>query len=106
MPALPETEYNPDEKYQHPQPENATRVLNESIPSIPTPAEAQQQYKENTKVNVQVPTSLIRWLCYSILFVILLLPFAFSWSLTMWEEVSVALILGHFSGQLNKLIDK
>jgi hypothetical protein len=105
MPALPETEYRPDEKYQHPQPEDFTRASTEAIPSTPAPV-PQEQPKENTKVNIQVPTSLVRWLCYSILFVILLLPFAFSWSMTMWEEVSIALILGHFSGQLNKLIDK
>lgn len=106
MPQLPEAEYNPDEKYQHPQPENPTRVLNESIPSIPTPTEQEQQHKQNTKETVQVPTSLIRWLCYTLLFSVILTPFVSGGSLTVLQMFSAGAILGHFAGQLNKLIDK
>lgn len=106
MPQLPETEYNPDEKYQHPEPGTTTRTPFDSIPTIPTPAEQEQQAKENTKESIQVPTSLVRWLCYTLLFAIFLTPFVSDGTLTVLQMFSVAAILGHFAGQLNKLIDK
>lgn len=103
---LPETEYNPDEKYTHPEPGTNSRIPNESIPSIPTPAQQEQQYKENTKTTVQVPTSLIRWFCYTCLFSFMLIPFAWDYTLTVLQMFSLSAILGQFAGQLNKLIDK
>lgn len=106
MPALPETIYNPDEKYQHPEPGTTPGVPVESVPPIPAPAEPEQPAKENTKVNIQVPTSLVRWLCYTLLFAIFLTPFVSDGTLTVLQMFSVAAILGHFAGQLNKLIDK
>lgn len=107
---LPETEYNPDEKYQHPEPGSTTRTLNESIPSIPTPTEQEQQTKKNTKETIQVPTSLIRWACYTVFFAFLLVPIILLIPVSFIHKVFIlnntAAILGHFAGQLNKLIDK
>jgi hypothetical protein len=105
MPALPETEYRPDEKYQHPQPEDLTGISNEGIPPAPAPVQQEQQ-KENTKVNISLPTSLVRWVCYTVFFFVVMLPFVLVGNTHMLIVCSVALILGHFAGQLNKLIDK
>lgn len=103
---LPETEYRPDEKYEHPEPGNIGRVPTENIPPTPAPAVQEQPIKETKKETIQVPTSLVRWFCYTVLFQIVLVPVAMFTPLNPWCTLSIALILGHFSGQLNKLIDK
>jgi len=51
---------------------------------------------------LRIPVSLIRWITYSALFFILIL----ATELTIVQSVCVALILGHFSAQLNAIKDK
>jgi hypothetical protein len=84
--------------------EEAQPVLQERpAPNANTaPATTEQKEKES----VSIPTSLVRWFFYTILFQIVLVPIAVWTPLNPWCTLSIAVILAHFAGQLNKLIDK
>lgn len=60
--------------------------------------------KREPALPVFIPMRIVRWLAYSALICILLIP-------AMWEQkirvtVSISLVLGHFASQLNALINK
>lgn len=71
-----------------------------------TPDPAAQSTEKKKETTIQVPTSIVRWFLYSILFQVLLVPIAVFTPLNPWCTLSIAVILAHFAGQLNKLIDK
>lgn len=53
---------------------------------------------------VFIPMRIVRWIMYSALICLLLIP-------AMWDQkvritISIALVLGHFASQLNALINK
>lgn len=56
---------------------------------------------------INVPMAIVRWLAYSLLFDIILIPVIISRpEVSLWIFQSVSLILGHFASQLNALINK
>jgi hypothetical protein len=71
-----------------------------------TPQPAAQPAEKKKETTIQIPTSLVRWFLYSIFFQALLVPIAVFTPLNPWCTLSIAVILAHFAGQLNKLIDK
>jgi hypothetical protein len=77
--------------------------IKESV--LPAPQPQVKADKENKKEpDVSIPLSFVRWLCYSILFFTFLIGYISVF--TIWEVIGTSLTLGHFAGQLNKIIDK
>jgi len=72
----------------------------------PAPQSTPQPAETKKETSVQIPTPLVRWFCYMVLFQVLLVPIAVYTPLNPWCTLSIAAILAHFAGQLNKLIDK
>jgi hypothetical protein len=60
--------------------------------------------KQEPGLPVKIPLSIVRWLAYSLLFTVVLIPAM--WELNIWWTISPSLILGHFASQLNALIKK
>lgn len=61
-----------------------------------------EEQKKEPGLPLWIPAAMIRWILYSILFAAALLPFFVS----AWQIACGAVILGHFSSQLNALKDK
>jgi hypothetical protein len=71
---------------------------------IQEPEQTVQSVEKET--GVILPVSLIRWLCYTTIFGLMLLPFYIQDGISFGKYFGVCLVLGHFAGQLNKIIDK
>ncbi len=61
-----------------------------------------EQPQKEPGLPLWIPAAMIRWVVYSLLFAAALLPFMGS----AWQVACGAMILGHFSSQLNALKDK
>lgn len=61
--------------------------------------------EEKPSVKFNIPMNIFRWVVYSVLMLVLLLP-VFIARLNVAEWICGALLLGHFSSQLNGLKDK
>jgi hypothetical protein len=77
---------------------------------VDTAANAKMDRKKDPVLPVLIPMSIVRWLCYSLLFMFLLIPFVAGTELNDVRECMKALfgglILGHFASQLNAIIKK
>lgn len=55
---------------------------------------------------VKIPMSIVRWVCYSFIFMLLILPFVAGLERDGSKAVCGGLILGWFASQLNAIINK
>jgi hypothetical protein len=70
----------------------------------PIPQMTAEKQEKEPGLPIKIPMSMLRWLAYSILFTLVLMPAL--WNNPVWHTISPALILGHFASQLNALINK
>jgi hypothetical protein len=70
---------------------------------IPPQFPADRETKE-PGLPLTIPMSILRWLAYSALFTVIIMPAL--WDKDVWSTIAPALILGHFASQLNALINK
>lgn len=70
----------------------------------PTADTTTEMTKKEPGLPLIIPMSILRWLAYSALFTVIIMPAL--WDKDVWSTIAPALILGHFASQLNALINK
>ena len=64
-----------------------------------------KQPEQKESLRVGIPMNIVRWMIYSLWFSGMLAPWL--WQIIgVWGYISVSMILGHFSSQLNESIKK